>query len=522
MTDFAALDALYPLPPEALPRQFLLAADPALLPAAWPSESLGGWHFAAHPEARVARLRAADGTRLGWAVEVLAQLGPDGDRVPGTTLSLPVGPDPSPGELGRALYGRDAEGLSDEGHGLEGAWTALVVAPSLRRVYVNPTGSVVYSPEHRAVASSHNLVPGLARDAGLSLAFDPLAARYRYTFGLTAHRGLRRLLPNHALDLGTFEPQRHWPVGAVPSYASGHEGVERVVGHSRRVLRAAFEAGPKQVRLGLTAGRDSRAALAVLRPFVEGEGVEAVLFTREGGLPRHRLDVAAARRVARCARLPHQVLRLRERPPGEVRRRFVALGEVGAGAVLRFAVAGPGGEEQGLGLNGMNGAVGRGIYWPRLGIETADLGPALFAQFARAPQTPRVLAAAQAWWDGLPAEVRAHVPTVMELLYVEQVEGCWAAPSVYLPERRRRGFSPFRGAFNVGAMLRLPVPYRARRRFQHDIVAHAWPELMAVPFNEPVGRLAVQHRLEAAAEAASVRSMAGLLRRAARLAGPRD
>ena len=28
----------------------------------------------------------------------------------------------------------------------------------------------------------------------------------------TAHRGVRRLLPNHALDLATWEYRRHWPV----------------------------------------------------------------------------------------------------------------------------------------------------------------------------------------------------------------------------------------------------------------------------------------------------------------------
>ena len=529
-TDFAALDALYPLPPEALPRQWVLAREASLLPAAWTAEALGGWHFAAHPEARVHALRAADGSALGWAVDVLAQLGPDGDGVPEATLTLPVGADPSPEDLERALYGRDAAGLNEDGHGLEGRWAALVIAPSLRRVYVNPTGSLVYSPQHRAVATSHNLIPGLERDEALSRAFDPLAKGHIYGFGLTAHRGLRRLLSNHVLDLDTFEPRRHWPVGEMPAYRSGHEGVGRVVAHTRRLLRTVFAVHPRVARLSLTAGRDSRAMLAILRPFLPGQAtglaeapLDVFVFTKSGPTRGHRMDVAAARRVARLARLPHHVLPNAPRDGSDVLKRFVRIGEARAGPMLFLSPVGR--DPERLSLTGMNGAIGRGIYWPRLGFTTADLGPELFARFAKAPKIPAVFAAADAWRDGLPAAMRDHVPTVMELLYVEHREGSWSAPLAYMHEQAGHNLTPFRGPHNIGAMLRLPVPYRARREFQHDIVRAEWPELMAVPFNEPVGRLAAEVWLGAAAETLSrrlpfARLPAGALRRLARLVGP--
>ncbi len=365
-TSFAEIDALYPLPPEELPRQWVLAPSAEALPDAWEAHALRGWHFAAHPDAELLPLRARDGSPLGWVLAVLAQLGPDGDRVPSDALTLPVGADPLPAELEAALYGRNAAGVNEHGHGLEGAWTALVIAPSLRRVYVNPTGGLVYSPERRTVAVTYNLIPGLERDLEVSQAFNSPAAQYFYTYGLTSHRGLHRLLPNHYLDLDTFEAQRHWPTQRLPPFASGEEGVHRIVVHARRVL-AALSGYYEGFNVGLTAGYDSRAALSILRPLVI-EGVDVSLTTKIAPTEGHRVDVAGAKRLARIAGLPHRVQHTQPGEKDNVARYYVRIGEARGGRFIANA-AGDQGDAEGtdearrLTLHGGSGEIGRGKLW---------------------------------------------------------------------------------------------------------------------------------------------------------------
>lgn len=238
-TDFAALDSLYPLPPEELFRQWVLTREAGQVPPGWQRRSFDGWHLTCHPDAHVCDLCANDGTQIGWVIEPLAQLSRAGDSIPTGALKLPIPAHGSPADLERALYGRDEHGRSS-GDGIEGMWVAITfdgpqTAP-FRRVYLGAIHSVVYSADRRTVATTHNLIPGLRRDLPLSRAFDPLATNAYFTFGLTEFHGLHRLLPNHYLDLDTFAAVRHWPPAAPEPLASGEKGAAAIVEHARRML----------------------------------------------------------------------------------------------------------------------------------------------------------------------------------------------------------------------------------------------------------------------------------------------
>lgn len=223
-TDFEALDALYPLPPDDLYRQWVLTRDSEAIPPEWERRSLDGWHVGTHPDTHVCDLRAREGTPIGWAMEAHACLSGQGGVVPTRELVLPISPQATPADIESALYGRGENGSSD-GNGLEGPWVAVLFggtgAAPLRRVHLSATHSVVFSEQHRIVSTSHNLVPNLRRDESLSRAVDPLATNSYYTFGLTPFLGLRRLLPNHYLDLDTFDAVRHWPHNALEPLRTG-------------------------------------------------------------------------------------------------------------------------------------------------------------------------------------------------------------------------------------------------------------------------------------------------------------
>jgi hypothetical protein len=121
--------------------------------------------------------------------------------------------------------------------------------------------------------------------------------------------------------------------------------------------------------------------------------------------------------------------------------------------------------------------------------------------------TPAVVEVAEAWLEGLPPGFRARAADVLDLAYVEQRLGCWQAPSTYLFPGRRYVSNPMAEAFAIETMLRLPESYRASGMLQRDMVAYGWPELLAVPFNEPTGWLRLRR------EAGRARFHLGALRR---------
>ena len=521
MTDFATLDALHPLPPETLSRQWLLSCDGFPCPEGWRDFRLGGLRLAAHPDARVSALESRGGEAIGWVLQACAHLGEGGDVGPGDRLALPLPGRFTPEEAERALYGRGPEGEAD-GTGLLGPWTAILrpADGAWARLYLGPTHSAVVWPERRLVAAvSPTLFPGLVRDVELSRAVDPLATRRFYPFGLTPFRGVLRLLPNHALLLPECRPVRHWP----PPHGLGppvplREAARRIVGHARRAL--AVQARTYEAfTVSLSAGRDSRAVLACLRPFAEaGPRVELATTARRGF--KGRTDTQIARRLAAATGLPH-VVREPPRPGGPVDqtavlRAFARIGEATAGRFLRGgARRTEDGRPEAIALPGMAGETARGYYGadaPLRGPLTPEalarrVGaapvPTVFdaaaSWLAGPPPTPAELDAAAAWLAGLPSALE-DPRDVLDLAYVEQCLGGWDAPNKYVfPGRHRANLSLMGSALAIETMLRLPVEERRRGGLQRAIVAEGWPELLAWPFNEPVGWLrpwGLAHRAE--------------------------
>lgn len=524
--DHAALDEISPLDPEELYRQWVLVPKEQNGPEGWKEYPLHEWRLFAHPDAHVCELVTADGNAVGWVMEPLAYLHEEGGIIPKEKLVLPVDHNSSASKYERALYGRDASGHSD-GTGMTGTWTAFLSAgpegTSFQRVYLGASNSIVYSPQNRIIATSHNLIPGIQRNEELSRAFDCLSRRAYFTFGLTAFKGLSRLLPNHYLDLKTFQPVRHWPIGSLDLYTDGKEGAADIVEHCRRLLSVISTVYPS-FRVFLSAGRDSRAILAMLRPFI-ADGTDVLLSTTVSSSIASRTDHQAARRLARRTGLPHEVKWTNGSPEGGddyVMRGFVRIGEAAASPSL-FSSPGihtrkPFDPDARFNLAGMGGETGRAFFWKK-GFPDEDITPELLIKKVNAPVTNTVMKAAENWLNGLPQEFRSRKVDVLDLAYLEQRMGCWQAPMTYLfggmvnPNRLSRlSTSPIAEILGYEIMLRLPQAYRAEATLQRDMVAYGWPELLNdIPFNEPTGILRMRMLLTKSAK--NPRMLAGVFRR---------
>lgn len=490
MTDFAALDALYPVPSDLLSRQWLLTEDARPAPADWTRHKLGAWTLAAHPDARVCPVSDQEGRAIGWILEPLVHIAATGAEVLPERLELAIREDDVPRSVESALYGRDDQGRTT-GNGVEGNWTAILLGPEgrgpVQRVHVGALTSAVYSADRRAVAATANLIPHLERDLEISQAFDTLGTGVTMTLGFTPFRGVRRLFQNHCLDLQRFEVLRHWPMDDLASDPDPEAEIDRFIEGSLRLV-SALAHGFERFNLPLSAGRDSRAVLALLREVAASGEVDVEAFTSRGTDAVSQTDAKIAAQLSEIAGLRHKITaRETERPDTrESLINFIRIGEAKmSGNIakgLRRSPPTPGR----LTLPGMGGEIARSLLWP--GGPPSSMTPDLLVRRLQAPPIPAVLEAAALWLDGLPAGLRERPAAVLDLAYVEQRLGMIETPLRYLPPGAHRNLLNLLGTtLATDVMLRLPEDYRRSGRFQEDVIRKAWPELMALPFNKMTG-----------------------------------
>lgn len=291
--------------------------------------------------------------------------------------------------------------------------------------------------------------------------------------GLTAHRGLCRLLPGHLLDLSERKAHRFWPLRGVPRAVDTSAVVEETADLVRSQIEASL-GRTKRLGLALTAGRETRLLLACARPYVgQFDSVTVV------GSDRHKVDTTIAHQIATDMRLNHIELPRREASKDQsdlfVRRGGHCNGDSNA----RFHPSIWPIADSHLLYGGSGGEIARAFFWRAEDREnsriTADI---LMARFG----LPKVRAATEAldrWLSDLPV-LDTH--TILDLAYLEQRMGPWYAvqfgsdPTLV----RQAPLVTFRG---VELMLSLPPDWKRQSRLGHEIVQRYWPELGRYPIN---------------------------------------
>lgn len=454
--------------------QFALARSVAHLPEGWRVRSIAGWSLATHAAlSPVVELRTAAGDAIGWMLGLA--ISEDGSPFSDVTTA------PSLQEI-------DTDDCAFErfvyGHG--GRFLAILAAGPRPRVYLDPVGSMsaVYVPALGMVAATPSLVPdvrGLEYNDALIREFSLTTRSGVFPFGLTARRGVHRLLPNFFLDLTSWTTHRHWPHAPIEEDQDPAEAVALTSRILKRHVSALAATYP--LRCGLTAGMDTRMMLAHTREYLD----RTVFLTRVIPDQSGQLDLAIARVLASRFGLNHQVLPYCEPSERALHQwRFrggFSLGEMrGWRSSESYAQVGPLRVE----MVGLVATLGRCTsYWRKSGYGENPMTPDLMVRVLGEPAMPAVLELAARWLHELP---QSRTMTVLDLLFIEQHLGCWGgvlpyAEASYSPLR----LYPFTHRDILTAFLRLPDRYRIARRFPTDLIAAQWPELLRVPFNRELG-----------------------------------
>jgi len=450
--------------------QFVLQPRPATTPEGWAERSSGRWSLSHHPALPVLDLVAPDGTPAGWLLGWVVSPS-------GRLLSGPV-----------TLPGDDAAGFEAALASWGGRFAAVLLRPGVERLYLDAAGTLaaVYRPGTRRVASTVSMAlfdepdhPVFARPLD---AFPAAAPNQYFPAGLTATPEISRLLPNHYLDLASWEAVRHHP-REVPEQVADHEVgdlIDEIVDTLVRTIDAVFAAVPT-VAMGLTAGRETRTLLACARPHLDRAELITFDYRRVGTDRFGRSDVFACTRLAPELTIPRHRLVVEDVDAATKAAYLWRIGyAAGHGKARDFDVLlRRHADLRGGWLTGFAGELGRALYWRPEDAGRTSLTVEELQARMRLQGHPEFTPWMAQWLAGVPA---GDVALLVDLAMLELRVGGWASAHLYGTAPFALQVMPFAHRRAFDAMARLPVAFRHQERMNDEILRRTWPELAAFPF----------------------------------------
>jgi hypothetical protein len=188
--------------------------------------------------------------------------------------------------------------------------------------------------------------------------------------------------------------------------------------------------------------------------------------------------------LARRHGLEYDVVHWEEASASDLSTWLDRTGACAAGAIWKGAKTDEQLDPARVNVVGLAGEVGRAFYWRKSDSPTSPLSWSDLLERIRAPALEQIGERARRWLEGVPLR---DTLTILDLLYLEQRLGGWAGPTLYGNVRSRYIVLPFNAPRIFQLMLTLPYEYRRANRFAEDLIRARWPELLDLPFNEPIG-----------------------------------
>lgn len=363
-------------------------------------------------------------------------------------------------------------------YGYGGKFIFVLDDTQLARVYLDAGGSLsaVFDPERRLCAATTGLLlnPSEYQARFNQSVYDYLRVVDEGWFpaGLTAHRGIGRILSNHYFDLDDGVQHRHWPREPLVAAADPDEACAVINAVVARTIKTLLASGT--VATTLTAGSETRLVLGACKAFKDS----LRLFTLSG-VDETELDALRAQQLARAFGLKHSILPIRFAEDDGVEQWCARTSQCIAGPNSRSYPSIDPIAEFTFFTGGVGGETGRGFFWRA--TDTPDLildARGLTARMGM-PVHEDVVAAVDLWLQALPDLDVYHK---LDLAFVELRLGCWGFSQAYAsPEICE--IQPLVSRESFVAMLSLPTDWRRSNRMITRCIELSWPELLEMPIN---------------------------------------
>ncbi len=289
--------------------------------------------------------------------------------------------------------------------------------------------------------------------------------------GLTAHRGVSRLLCNHRLNLQDLTPTRHWPVKASQRSDNAPETLQRLASAIQGNLCIVFD--HFRAALAVTGGADSRALLSLLRD----RRNQLVTYIVDTG-PDSALDIYLSERIARTGGLQHRVLSPLAPDPEIERRWRFRCGDAIGGLNARIHTALRRLDDRDAIVDGSGAETARGFFWKDADSFDTRVTAEMISRRLGMPAVGEVVEATERWLEGAP---KGDAFFTLDLAYLELRNSAWAYAGSYVDPPLLH-FSPYISRRTIAAMFQLPIATKMEG-FPQAIVRMRWPELSEIPYN---------------------------------------
>lgn len=316
-----------------------------------------------------------------------------------------------------------------------------------------------------------------------------------YPADLTDSDDCFRLLPNHRLNLNTWQAKRFWPRDKLEPdmRIRTKEHIEQALEHLKSDMLAIHSAGV-HVYSPLTAGRDSRIILACTPDKLRSKASYVTLNIPSGRRGDER-DLHTSRMLARRHQLNHAVLDIRRSSADDGERYFYNIGRAGGtGKATKFYST----PLEYLDINsiwlmGHGGAVSISHYARRADSSTRPTEDDLLHR-ANLPQRQDFLAAMSCWMSELPPQCFTEL--MVALYYMEMRLGGGACPHMYGNAPFCASLSPFSNRSFVEACFAIPYAYRDKNRSRRHMIEIADSRLLHTPFEQAPMLSTIRHWLK--------------------------
>jgi len=372
--------------------------------------------------------------------------------------------------------------LEKELYHYAGSWIAFFFIPTLSRVYLDSNGSlgILFDPD-LAIAASGVLEMLELDDYAFRLddeLIDKLDIQHNGWFpsGLSAHKGITRLLPNHYLDLSSWQSVRHWPNESIVE-SSVADDIAETVDVINKVVKGTISSLLNDgggVSVALTAGNETRYLLAISELFWDNLTFISVQF------PNSDLDVYTAKSLTKQLGLHHQVLSCSKNAKHEVERfpYMVSHGVSGGDSAVYGKSLDPLKKFKYF-VGGLGGEVGR-AYIHKAGDDdgTKIDAPGILRRLGL-PIIPQLLSSTDKWLD----EVKhLHSSMIVDLAYIELRMGPWGFGMSYASYP----CTPIHPLVNrdvYSHLLSLPLAVRKENFIEH-LIREVNPQVLMLPVNK--------------------------------------
>jgi Asparagine synthase len=366
-----------------------------------------------------------------------------------------------------------------------GSFIAVTEIDDQLRVYLDPSGlmPLVYSEKLEMAAANPHLISGSPYDYDDDHREISIENDGWFPFGLTSKSGVKRVLPNHYLDLLSWSIHRHWHLPRSSGRRSFRENVEAVANRLTTTIQTIAAKHP--IALALTGGYDSRTLLACA-----GSAIDQIRTYTTIVSDAAAWDAKMASKISSKLGVQHRRFPLIEATPKERTEWLESVGFCVGGNVscaFKSTSTFTAGRVE---LLGLAGEVGRAYYgWDVQPSSPVDA--TILLQKLGLPASPVSVQAANNWLSDLQDY---DAQQVMDLLYIEQRLGCWAGPSIIWPGVALSRIAPMSQRYIFEHMLDVPYDLRRQSAIHAAIVELKRPDISRFLYKKKQGIASVPRR----------------------------